>query len=226
MFIRPSHYLWDAGIFDEVAIHNCYRLPEWFGGEDVIIDLGAHIGSFMYACMAREAEQVICVESDERNYAKLTENANRFRDQVVTIFSAAWRSDVEPTKLSMAAYDQQDPEANTGGGTCCYETAGPFVGTISLDEIIKRVGKSIRLLKLDIEGCEYPVLYTSSMLSSIQQITMEYHGIGYMRSDGLTNRQNNASEMAQFLRDQHFHVFISPTSETTGYMMALNKAWV
>ena len=40
---------WDPLIYHSVAIANEYELPECFCESDIVIDIGAHIGSFTYA---------------------------------------------------------------------------------------------------------------------------------------------------------------------------------
>jgi hypothetical protein len=45
------------------------RLPERFSPDDIIIDIGAHIGAFAYACLQRGAGRVIAFEPEPENYA-------------------------------------------------------------------------------------------------------------------------------------------------------------
>ena len=48
--------------------------------------------------------------------------------------------------------------------------------TIALDEILKKFER-VRLLKLDCEASEFPILLTSQLLGRVDQITGEYHEI-------------------------------------------------
>src|SRR4051812_882477 len=48
----------DEGVFHAVNTHNEYRLPQAFRADDVIIDIGMHIGSFCYAALTRGSNHV------------------------------------------------------------------------------------------------------------------------------------------------------------------------
>ena len=45
----------DQAIFNGVVVLNEYRLPERFAPGDIVIDVGAHIGSFAEAVVSRGA---------------------------------------------------------------------------------------------------------------------------------------------------------------------------
>ena len=49
---RPNTH--DEEVFLAINTYHEYRLPERFHGDDVIIDIGSHIGSFCYAALLRE----------------------------------------------------------------------------------------------------------------------------------------------------------------------------
>ncbi|MFA5291307.1 MAG: FkbM family methyltransferase, partial [Candidatus Paceibacterota bacterium] len=54
----------DLNIFRSIneSQFNEYRLPEKFEAEDIIIDIGLHIGSFSYACATKGAGRVLGFE--------------------------------------------------------------------------------------------------------------------------------------------------------------------
>ena len=54
----------DQAIFNGVVVHNEYRLPERFAPGDIVIDVGAHIGSFAEAVVSRGCRNVTCIEPD------------------------------------------------------------------------------------------------------------------------------------------------------------------
>jgi predicted RNA methylase len=68
----------DPNICTEVLAENEYRLPERFGAEDLVIDIGAHIGSFATACLLRGAGRVVAFEPLPANHAVATVNLARF----------------------------------------------------------------------------------------------------------------------------------------------------
>ena len=65
---------WDEMIWMCVARDNEYLLPSRFQADDVIIDIGAHIGSFTYAVLDRGAGLVIAVEANRDNFRQLQHN--------------------------------------------------------------------------------------------------------------------------------------------------------
>src|SRR5580700_1537028 len=65
---RPNTH--DEGVFHAVNTHNEYRLPETFRADDVIIDIGTHIGSFCYAALVRGSNHVYGFEASPENFAR------------------------------------------------------------------------------------------------------------------------------------------------------------
>jgi hypothetical protein len=70
---------------------------------------------------------------------------------------------------------------NTGGGSVIFG-AGEPVEKIAFDEIVDALTnqgkKRIRMLKLDCEGAEWPILLTSQRLHLIDEICGEFHELG------------------------------------------------
>ena len=58
----------DQAIFNGVVVLNEYRLPERFAPGDIVIDVGAHIGSFAEAVVSRGCRNVSCIEPDRSNF--------------------------------------------------------------------------------------------------------------------------------------------------------------
>lgn len=226
LFSRGKFKTWDDGIFNEVNAFNCYKLPNHFRSDDVIVDLGAHIGSFAYACVNRGAGRVVCFEPDECNFQKLSENTSRFMSSVSIRNSAVWRSDQDVESIGMVQFDRDNSESNTGGGTIMSGSGSKQVPVVKFDDVISDIGVPIRILKLDVEGSEYPILYTSKNLNMIQQIVMEYHGLGDVGSSADCGMPNTGSHLASFLQKSGFHVIDKPTEGGSGYMYAFNKGWV
>jgi len=171
----------DPNIYAEVLVGNEYRLPERFEASDVVIDVGAHVGSFAAACLLRGAGRVVSFEPVPANHALLGVNLARFGGRGEARRAAVWRSDVPATELRYALSD--DP-TNTGGGNVLAEAAGGLaVPAVPLDavvaELLAATGQGrVRLLKLDCEGSEYPVLLTATCLDKVAELCGEYHDIG------------------------------------------------
>ena len=180
----------DHGIFNHVVLFNEYQLPDRFAPDDIVIDVGAHIGSFAEAVLLRGCRNVTCIEPDGSNFELAAVNLKPHIDNgyLQLVRGAAWRSDGNTDQLYFDghhAFPDSFPGLggviNTGGGSVIWGGHEP-VAKIAFDEIVDRVtenGKNrVRLLKLDCEGSEWPVLLTSQRLGLIDEICGEFHEIG------------------------------------------------
>lgn len=68
----------DEGVFYSVCEANEYRLPEAFRPDDIIIDVGMHIGSFCYAALRRGSNYVHGFEAELSNYESAVRNLRPF----------------------------------------------------------------------------------------------------------------------------------------------------
>src|SRR5215471_4825399 len=57
----------DRAIFNDVVLFNEYRLPSFFAANDIVIDVGSHIGSFAHAVLGRGCQNVYGIEPDAAN---------------------------------------------------------------------------------------------------------------------------------------------------------------
>lgn len=168
----------DPYTVQQVIDENGYGLPDEFDSESIVIDLGANIGCFAAACLERGAGRVECFEIENQNFAMLRRNLRYYGDRAVLHQKAAWRSDEAPSA---------DPDKckvvyilNHGALTAMHHCFGtPEQGaqpipTIGLDAILEPY-KTVDLLKIDIEGCEFHVLFTSKLLDRVKRIVGEIH---------------------------------------------------
>jgi FkbM family methyltransferase len=180
----------DQAIFSAVVGINEYRLPDSFAPGDIVIDIGAHIGTFAQAVLSRGCENVTCIEPDGANYEIAADNLRPFIDNgsLQLERGAAWRSDRNSDELRFDGY-HPFPKSftgmqgilNTGNGSVIWGSGEP-VAKIAFDEIVDRATNHgehrLRLLKLDCEGAEWPILLTSQRLGLIDEICGEFHEIG------------------------------------------------
>ena len=224
-FARPEYRMWDERIFHEVNQLNCYRLPTAFAPDDVIIDIGAHIGSFAYACLKRGCGQVLAYEPDPLNFAKLKANLSPFAQRVQLFEKAVWRSDAPQRRLPMRQFGRSDPAANTGLGSLAIQgCADAQVETVSLDEILTACNAPVRLLKLDCEGGEYPILYTSKKLAKVQTVVTEYHTFDWLPGALVPGHKPDPENLKALFQAQGFSVQ-STGNARFGYIWAARPAW-
>jgi FkbM family methyltransferase len=220
---------WDRDIWRCVDELNEYRLPDRFGPGDRILDLGAHVGAFTYACLRRGAGHVTAYEADSANYDLLVHNlmkACHAAHRASLHFAAVWRSDRPAGLLSHGGY----PDAhNTGGGGVFWGApGGQAVPAVPFDVAIVRTlgpaGPPLRLVKLDIEGSEWPCLLTSRNLRLVQALCGEYHAVPagipeHARVEGFP--AYTPEVLKGFLAAQGFgRVTLEPTDERLGRFWA------
>jgi FkbM family methyltransferase len=182
-FVAPTFHFrrgtWDEGIFATVHDGNEYRLPDHLERDDLIIDIGMHIGSFCYAAVQLGSHNVHGFEAERGNYNCAMHNLRCFADRVRLYHQAVFRSDRGGDKLYHGGYNGDGK--NTGGGSVMWATTGEEMDVVAFDEVLRHLTENgrrrVRLLKIDCEGSEYPILLTSRSLHLIDHIHGEYHEI-------------------------------------------------
>lgn len=231
MLLRPDTV--DRKAWREIYVRNAYFLPARLAPSDVVIDIGAHIGSFTLAALDRGAGQVWAFEADAGNYALASLNVKEYVPRVRLTHAAVWRSDVRIPHVYFSGYAPSGHRevVNTGGGDVMFHTDGTAIPTIRFDDVIDEASdagaRRIRLVKLDCEGSEFPILLTSSRLDLIDEIVGEYHAIpaeqwSHLRDDA---RVGIAVEYSPALLREHlecvgFRVRLGHCGRTLGQFMA------
>jgi FkbM family methyltransferase len=221
----------DQMVFDGVVALDEYRLPERFGPDDIVVDVGAHIGSFAYAVVLRGGRHVWSIEPDRVNCALAAEHLKPYVDRgfVRLRHAAVWRSDPNDDELRFDGYHAfphsypgMEGIVNTGNGSVVWGLGEP-VAKIAFDDVVdqatNRGERRVRLLKLDCEGAEWPIVLTSRRLHLIDEIVGEFHELGGPFSEIGENRPSNAhvfhsdrvagftiEELVRFLREAGFCV--------------------
>lgn len=174
---RPGTF--DEGIFRTVLVANEYRLPEAFRPDDLIVDIGAHIGCFCYAALVRGAGRVYGFEAEPGNFARASEHLAGFAGRVELRNQAVWRSDRAGGRLT---FYRCRNAANTGGNNAFLEGEEVAVEAVPFDDVLDEVTRGgrerVRLLKIDCEGSEFPILLTSRRLGLVDRIAGEFHEFG------------------------------------------------
>ena len=218
----------DLEIWSHVVLHNEYELPATFSAKDVIIDIGGHIGSFSWCTLSRGAGHVHVYEAFAENYELIKKNLSTYSGRTTVNHVAVWRSDMLCDTLS---FSQNILEGGrfTGGGCVIYLGGVPVPG-VSLDQVLLKATNGgqgrVRLVKIDCEGSEWPILFTSRRLDLIDEICGEYHELTEIpdpaRVAGFP--RYNAQAMKTFLESQGFAVRMRViTPDVLGLFWATRK---
>lgn len=159
----------DASIWKEVYQHNLYDVSD-FGPNDIVIDVGAHIGSFACLC-AEHGAKVLSYEPSGESFGILQKNTEGLSVQAYN--QAVWSE----SKI-MPLVHCPIPNAHDGH-TLVLHKNGPseIAVTTTLQEVMDKIGwQRIRLLKLDCEGSEYTILeHAGDVLPFVDSLVVECH---------------------------------------------------
>ena len=214
---------WDIdNVWGPIFIQDEYRMREvHLGPEDVVIDVGAHIGVFSYLSYIRGSRAIYSYEASERNFQLLKLNLEKLPGTHL-FHRAVWRSDqpCEELLVSGTAGENTGIVSALAAGSVIdfYQQSvsasdGPrMVPAIALDEILAGFPR-VRLLKLDCEGSEFPILFTSRELHRVQTIIAEVHDMSEQVMARLEPRAKvegfaayTIAELVRFLESQGFRV--------------------
>lgn len=164
MKIRNKH---DVHVIKEVLEGDSYR--RWgditIKKGDIVVDLGAHIGSFTRLALACGA-YVYAIEPHEGNFKLLKQNV-KMASGGATLLNILIYNGKKVHFLS----DPKRGELHKVAGH------GEMMESFTLNDVVQNEGlEKINLLKVDIEGAEYEVFKHFKYFDIVEQITMEYHG--------------------------------------------------
>lgn len=163
---------------------------------DLVVDVGANAGVFTeYMLRNNYANKIVAIECDTIALKDLQKNFKRIKD--VTIIPKALHYSEEPIQfyqytenptVSTTLSPDRTPHHRAGVTSDRILT----LDTVTLEQLINTYG-TIDLLKIDIEGAEYEILFKAddSLFNHINHLMIECHFIedGYKeRFDKLKNR--------------------------------------
>lgn len=207
----------DFYIFCEIFLRDEYRLDGHVAGLGCAVDVGANVGFFAFR-MAPLAQRVICYEPAQDNMRQLEANL-RCLDNVTCVRQAVASSPgvvrlyppKNPKRSGQYSLDRQ--------GKAIDSTRFEEIQATTLDDLFDRHRiERCDLLKLDVEGAEYEILYTTSAktLGKTQALYGEYHNVWSSAWD------TRVGTLMDFLRTHGFHVEIVPhrQSDNVGLFFA------
>ena len=171
--------------------------------EDVMVNIGAHIGAASLLALTNPGIQVYAYEAVKESVDLLRRNAelNGLQERLHAFRRAVWKRAGSKAKVYLNTLPGHRPI-----GTMLDQGDGTFelVRTTSLSEIL-RVNQIERckLLKMDVEGAEYAILKAASLrtLAKIERIHGQWHRIG-MIEGGESPRDELLSLTKGVFRDE------------------------
>ncbi len=156
------------------------------------------------------------------NFALLCRHLAPFEARAVVRRAAVFRSDRDVASLP---FGPTLDRANTGGfavwnGPDCGPVPGVAFDAV-LDEVTRAGRQRVRLVKLDCEGSEWPILLTSRRLGLIDALCGEYHVDdfrGPLRVEGFGRYRPEL--LRDVLTAQGFAVELEPTRLPVGLFFA------
>ena len=158
----------DKDVIREIFYSNCYGVGENEIKDEIIVDLGAHIGVFSVYAALCGAKIVYAYEPLKSNYDLLVKNiaVNNLQNKIIPIQKAITG---QKGKAKIVANSRD---------SYIYENGDEEVNTITLYDIfVENKIPYAGLMKVDIEGSEYEMFEraTPNVLQKIKMIVGEYH---------------------------------------------------
>jgi FkbM family methyltransferase len=184
--------------------------PNW-----KIIDIGAGIGDYtLYATMMQPSSKVFSFEPYPESFVLLQENLRLNAITTAQIFDEAIGASSGELILDLTGGEPLQFQSHLRKVANVKKSLS--VSSLSLADALARLElESCDLLKLDCEGAEYSILFSTPqpVLENIRHIVMEYH-------DNLL--QHNHNDLTHFLTERGFHVeiFTNSVHSHLGYLRA------
>ena len=163
---------------DLMALTHVWMIQEYSGddfpisNDDVIIDVGAHIGLFaLFASQFCKNGKIFCYEPIKENYKILIENIEM--NQIQNIFPNNLAVTKETSRVKIFLNDDQSGHSMFTQNKNFVEVDSKSLSDIFIDNGIKECD----FLKLDCEGAEYEIVesISSDLFTKINKTAIEYH---------------------------------------------------
>lgn len=225
----------DLCIFDQIHHHDEYRLGnKRFGPRDTILDIGGHLGYFAMAVLRRGAGHVHLYEISEENIELCRANLAPFQDRVTIHRRAVWNE--AGRALRFGEYPTWGDSVNTGGLEPFLDEGPCRVETVAFDRIVEELTGGLkgrlRMVKMDAEGSEWPILLSSQTLPYVDEIVGEYHefGVGDAPEPPAAIRVSGSAsytrrDLARHLRKAGFRVRLAGGRRRWGMFYAKRGPW-
>ena len=202
--------------FRRWIIENPYHFEE-FSEEDVFVDIGANHGYVSAYAAYSGAGTVLSFEALPFLYEAALNVCEPF--PIVKLHNnAVWLSDVPSQTVKI---DGRVGHGNQRAIINGISHKGYTVETIGLDDILKPLD-TVAFLKVDCEGSEYAILYTSKLLATkVKRIVCETHKFVPSNTPEDLKDRCNFYDLIDYLKDIGFKILGSKLGRKNGHIIAV-----
>ena len=200
---------------DLMALTNVWMINEYeveklnIKNNDVIMDIGAHIGLFsLLVSKFCYSGKIFCFEPNQENFDMLTSNISYNKLENIIPFNLAVTKNESEVKLFLD--DDQSAHSIFQNGKDAIT-----VKSISLEKIFDRNNIDFcKVLKLDCEGAEYEIIDSlpKEYFNRIKNIIIEYH---YADS-----KPELVRELISKIKNEGFQITTRPHYNDMGFLIA------
>lgn len=150
--------------FKSIFYDDCYGVRKLQSNIDTIVDIGGNIGFFSMTARSRFPNAAIHTYEPNPNIQEFL--LANLKDLNVKVFPEA------------VGLHDGTVEINFGNGSLFSKTKESKDGDIkktSIQNVLKRIGKKIDLLKMDCEGAEWEIFQDVKSWQDVNNLAMEYH---------------------------------------------------
>jgi FkbM family methyltransferase len=146
----------DEPVWKDLFFKNEYRMPESLGPDDVVVDIGAHVGAFSFMSLYRNAGRCYAYEADPLACKIAAVNLHQFGKRSILRNRVVWGI---PRKVNFVTAEANE---NTGIGRV-WDWGGTEYDAIGIQEILDEAPKGVSLLKLNCNGAEWSILAAADL---------------------------------------------------------------
>jgi FkbM family methyltransferase len=190
--------------------------------EDTVVDIGGYVGSFsLPAARLASRGRIFAFEPSPENFRQFETNLGLNQLTNVKVYNQGVASTDRKITLFL---DHMNPASNSIYLRANQGTANNYaeIPAVSLETLFAREGiGKCDFLKIDCEGAEYEILMNLGrpMLDRIGKIACEYHQPAYY---GVTDPRHTPEQLAKFLEQNGFTVYLKPVNPYLGMLYAAN----
>jgi len=203
----------DLMAFTHVWLLREYDKPSFkINSNDIIIDIGAHIGLFaLFASQYCKQGQIFCFEPVKENYDLLLENFQLNKITNVKPFNVAVSEKIGEVKIFLN-------EDESGHSMFVSSTKSILIKSTSLKEIIDSNNLDrCDFIKMDCEGVEYEIIDSLPInyFNKIKKMCIEYHFVD--------KKPHLIQNMIKKLTALSYETNSRNISESIGFLYAISR---